>query len=68
MRVELLAYFTIVDNHTALGRTLLPQTLTTLLKNALSGSSTPSEARTAAVFELLRIAANLCMDHGKFGQ
>ncbi|KIM87000.1 hypothetical protein PILCRDRAFT_815433 [Piloderma croceum F 1598] len=51
------------DNHTTLGRTLLPQTLTSLLKSSLEGSPIPSPARTSAVFEILRIGANLCMDH-----
>jgi hypothetical protein len=53
------------DNHTTLGRTFLPQTLTSLLRSALNGSSIPSTVRTSAVFEILRIGANLCMDHGK---
>jgi hypothetical protein len=53
------------DNHTALGKTLLPQTLTSLLKAALGGASIPDETRTSAVFEVLRVSANLCMDHGK---
>ncbi|EPQ58166.1 hypothetical protein GLOTRDRAFT_136931 [Gloeophyllum trabeum ATCC 11539] len=51
-----------VDSHTALGKTLLPQTLTSLLKSAI-GESTPDPSRTAAVYEILRVGANLCMDH-----
>jgi hypothetical protein len=54
-----------VDNHTALGKTSLPQTLTSLLKLALHGSVIPDVAYSPAVFEVLRVAANLCMDHGK---
>lgn len=53
------------DNHTALGRTQLPQTLTALLKDALKDSDINSISHPAAVFELLRIGANLCMDHGE---
>src|ERR1700691_2868957 len=53
------------DNHTSLGRTHLPQTLTSLLTSSLSGSPIPSPPRTSAVFDILRIGANLCMDHGK---
>jgi hypothetical protein len=61
----LMSFGSIDDNHTTLGRTLLPQTLTSLLKSSLEGSPIPSPARTSAVFEILRIGANLCMDHGK---
>jgi len=53
------------NNHTSLGRTLLPQTLTALLKNAVGVSPIPSAAHTAAIHGILRIGANLCMDHGK---
>jgi hypothetical protein len=51
--------------HTALGKTLLPQTLTLLLKAALGGSPIPDDYRTGVVSEILRVAANLCVDHGK---
>ncbi|KAJ7940684.1 hypothetical protein B0H13DRAFT_2246066 [Mycena leptocephala] len=54
-----------VDNHTALGQTSLPQTLATLLASALHGSTIPALPHIPAVFELLRVSANLCMDHGK---
>ncbi|KAJ7063257.1 hypothetical protein C8F01DRAFT_1132210 [Mycena amicta] len=52
-----------VDNHTPLGQTSLPQALTTLLASALQGSSTPTSSRVPAAFELLRVSANLCIDH-----
>ncbi|KAG2150630.1 uncharacterized protein EDB93DRAFT_1240183 [Suillus bovinus] len=42
------------DNHTMLGKTLLPQNLTTLLSSALNGALIPSASRTAPVFEILR--------------
>ncbi|EJD06025.1 uncharacterized protein FOMMEDRAFT_104451 [Fomitiporia mediterranea MF3/22] len=54
-----------VDEHTTLGKTLLPQTLTSLLKVALEGSRVPDDAHAAAVLELLRVGANLCMDHNE---
>ncbi|KAM6500561.1 hypothetical protein JOM56_003575 [Amanita muscaria] len=53
------------DTHTLLGRTALPTTLTTLLSLALHDSSVPDTAYSAAVNELLRVAANLCMDHNE---
>ncbi|KAJ7109328.1 hypothetical protein C8R44DRAFT_802209 [Mycena epipterygia] len=52
-----------VDNHSALGQTPLPQTLTTLFTSALHGSTIPALPYIPAVFELLRVSANLCMDH-----
>ncbi|KAI0341721.1 hypothetical protein BDW22DRAFT_1358564 [Trametopsis cervina] len=54
-----------VEQQTALGKTLLPQTLTSLLKDATDGSpsAVPTLEKKAGVFELLRVAANLCMDH-----
>lgn len=55
-----------VDNHTILGKTLLPQDLTSLFTLSLHDSTTPEEKYTSVVFELLRVAANFCMDHGKF--
>ncbi|KAG2368500.1 hypothetical protein BDR07DRAFT_1477985 [Suillus spraguei] len=51
------------DNHTMLGKTLLPQNLTTLLSSALNGTLIPGASRTAPVFEILRVGANLCVEH-----
>jgi len=51
------------DNHTMLGKTLLPQNLTTLLSSALNGALIPVASRTAPVFEILRVGANLCVEH-----
>jgi len=48
-----------------LGNTLLPQNLTTLLTSALNGTLIPDACRTAPVFEILRVGANLCVEHGK---
>jgi hypothetical protein len=53
------------DNHTVLGNTSLPQTLTSLLKEALNGATVPDDAHASAVFEIFRVAANLCNDHGE---
>lgn len=51
------------DNHTMLGKTLLPQNLTTLLSSALNGALIPGASRIAPVFEILRVGANLCVEH-----
>ncbi|KAF9464652.1 hypothetical protein BDZ94DRAFT_1255595 [Collybia nuda] len=53
----------LVDNHSMLGKTTLLRNLTALLNLAMHGSPTPPDASTSAVFELLRVAANICMDH-----
>lgn len=63
----------IVDSHTILGKTELPQTLTSLLSLALngplsveeSGAHVPKDNRTGPVLELLRVGANICMDHSE---
>lgn len=52
-----------MDHHTILGKTDLPQTLTFLLSLALESAPIPTEENTAVVNELLRVGANLCMDH-----
>ncbi|TBU50670.1 hypothetical protein BD309DRAFT_944442 [Dichomitus squalens] len=52
-----------VEQQTALGQTLLPQTLTSLLKSTLNDSQGSGAVCKPAIFELLRVAANLCMDH-----
>lgn len=67
------------DNHTVLGQSELPEILTGLLTQASRGnlngesgnngatkSGIPSSpASAAAAYELLRVGANLCMDHGE---
>ena len=52
-----------MDHHTILGKTDLPQSLTSLLSLALEPSPIPEDRQTAVVNELLRVGANLCMDH-----
>lgn len=59
-----LAQSQLVEQQTTLGRTLLPQTLTSLLKGAIVNGSIPEGDQKSAVYEILRVAANLCMDHG----
>lgn len=56
----------VVDEHSALGQTPLPRTLTALINEALATPSVPSGPALVAVFELLRTSANFCMDHGTF--
>ncbi|KAI0030744.1 hypothetical protein K488DRAFT_87473 [Vararia minispora EC-137] len=51
------------DNQSGLGATQLPAALTTLIKGSLDGRSTPRAETLSAVYETLRVAANLCMDH-----
>lgn len=58
----------LVDYQTGLGRTSLPETLNSLLKEALSGASVPKPESAPATLEILRIGANLCMDHGECNQ
>ncbi|KAF8559536.1 hypothetical protein OG21DRAFT_1430391 [Imleria badia] len=51
------------DNHTILGRSTLPQDLTSLLCKALDGLSVPNDTRATTVLEILRVSANLCVEH-----
>jgi hypothetical protein len=53
------------DNQTELGKTKLPAALTVALKSFLDSQSTPQPDTLSAIYEILRVAANLCMDHGK---
>ncbi|THU78636.1 hypothetical protein K435DRAFT_769285 [Dendrothele bispora CBS 962.96] len=52
-----------VDNHTLLGKTSLPQTLSSLYQLALHGSAIPSSTYAPPITEILRVSANLCPDH-----
>lgn len=49
--------------HTVLGKSKLPQSLASLITLALHGSPCPSDEYTAPIYEMLRVAANLCLDH-----
>lgn len=59
------------DHHGIVGATSLPQTLTTLLNNSRRATEEQKSARIpqkiaiSAAYELLRVGANVCMDHGK---
>ncbi|KAI5900352.1 uncharacterized protein SCHCODRAFT_02607671 [Schizophyllum commune H4-8] len=54
---------TSADYHTALGKTALPRSLASLLNLALRGAATPELDRITPIVELLRVTANICMDH-----
>lgn len=58
-----------VDHKTQLGDSSLPETLTGLLKTATTTAGEAgipsSTAAKAAVYELLRVGANVCSDHGE---
>lgn len=66
----MLPSFMTEDYHGIVGATPLPRTLTTLLNNSRGTSDGGKSARTpqriaaSAAYELLRVGANLCMDHG----
>ncbi|KAG5654519.1 hypothetical protein H0H81_001160 [Sphagnurus paluster] len=51
-----------IDIHSIIGATSLPTTLTSLFTLA-HGSGVPDDKYALVVFELLRVAANICMDH-----
>ena len=55
----------LVDNHSILGQTELPQSLTSLLSLALNGAHTPDINHASVVLEILRVGANFCMNHGQ---
>ncbi|KAG8866522.1 hypothetical protein FRC20_008266 [Serendipita sp. 405] len=50
------------DHRTALGQSALPKSIVTLL-GAAYGHEIPTTPPKLATFEMLRVAANLCMDH-----
>lgn len=54
---------TAADHHTTLGKTALPRTLASLLNLALRGAATPEPDRASCIVEVLRVTANICMDH-----
>lgn len=54
-----------MDNHSILGQTDLPQSITSLLSLALNGAHIPDINHTSVVLEILRVGANFCMDHGQ---
>jgi hypothetical protein len=52
------------DTQTALGATQLPVVLAAIVKDALLGLRVPDVSRLPALFETLRVGANICIDHG----
>jgi len=56
------------DIHTILGQTDLPTALAKLLSAASesSGRDIPTDSAAPATFEVLRVAANVVLDHGMF--
>ena len=55
----------LVDNHSILGQTELPQSLTSLLSLALNGAHIPDIDHASVILEILRVGANFCMYHGQ---
>ncbi|KAL4074475.1 hypothetical protein V8B97DRAFT_1697314 [Scleroderma yunnanense] len=51
------------DYTTVLGATTLPQDLTSLLAAALNGAPIPDDSRASSALEILRVGANLCVNH-----
>ncbi|KAF5357793.1 hypothetical protein D9756_001613 [Leucocoprinus leucothites] len=51
-----------VDNHTLLGQTALPQSIKLLLTTALRDTPIPTDVKATAVLEIIRVAANFCID------
>ncbi|KAI0273370.1 hypothetical protein BC834DRAFT_853485 [Gloeopeniophorella convolvens] len=51
------------DTQTTLGNTQLPATLAAITEDALRGPRVPDASYLPALFETLRIGANLCVDH-----
>ena len=54
------------DIHTLIGKTSLPPVLANLFSLALHNLPIPDDTYAAPLNELLRVAANLCMDHSKW--
>ncbi|KAF8654090.1 hypothetical protein AX16_003623 [Volvariella volvacea WC 439] len=50
------------DIRAKLGKTALPQTISSLFKLALGGKSLPNDSRLNVIYELLRVGANLCVE------
>jgi len=65
LNLFVLPYVSLEDNHSILGQTELPQSLTSLLSLALNGAHIPDTSHTSVVLEILRVGANFCMDHGQ---
>jgi hypothetical protein len=51
------------DTQTALGATELPAVLAAIIKDALRGLRVPDVSHLPALYEALRVGANVCVDH-----
>ncbi|KAI9446202.1 hypothetical protein H4582DRAFT_2164133 [Lactarius indigo] len=51
------------DTQTALGATQLPAVLTAIIKDALRCLRVPDASHLPALYETLRVGANICVDH-----
>jgi hypothetical protein len=58
----------VVDNHVLLGHSSLPQTIKLLLTAALKDAPIPTDTKAAAVLEVIRVAANFCIDNSESQQ
>ncbi len=52
------------DTQTALGNTELPAVLAAIVKDVLRGLRVPDVSHLPALYEVLRVGANVCVDHG----
>ncbi len=52
------------DTQTALGATQLPAVLAAIIKDALRCLRVPDASHLPALYETLRVGANICVDHG----
>ena len=52
------------DTQTALGGTQLPAVLAAIVNDALRGLRVPDVSHLSALYETLRVGANVCVDHG----
>lgn len=52
------------DTQTALGATQLPAVLAAIVNDTLRGLRVPDVSHLPALYETLRVGANLCVDHG----
>lgn len=55
------------DTQTALGDSELPAVLAAIVKDVLRGLRVPDVSHLPALYEVLRVGANVCVDHGATG-
>lgn len=54
-----------IEVQDSLGQSHLPKSLASLVRSALEHPGVPADVHADAVFELMRVGANLCSDHSK---